>query len=54
MLKTFNCGVGLCLIVPKKNVKKISKFFPKKYLPYEIGEITNSSKKINLLNSIKW
>ena len=54
MLKTFNCGVGFCLIVPKKNVKKISKFFSKKYLPYEIGEITNSSKKIDLLNSIKW
>ena len=54
MIKTFNCGVGFCLIVPRKNIKKIIKFFPKEYLPYEIGEITNSSKKINLYNSLKW
>ena len=54
MLRTFNCGVGFCLIVPKKNIKKIRRFFSKKYLPYEIGEIIYSSKKINLLNSLKW
>ena len=54
MMKTFNCGVGFCLIVPKKNVKKINKFFKKNYLPYEIGEIVNSSKKINLYNALKW
>ncbi len=54
MLNTFNCGVGFCLIVQRKNVKKISKFFSKEYLPYEIGEVTYNSKKINLLNSIKW
>ena len=54
MMKTFNCGVGFCLIVPKKNVKKINKFFKKNYLPYKIGEIVNSSKKVNLYNSLKW
>ena len=54
MLKTFNCGVGFCLILPKKNIKKINGFFSKEYLPYEIGKITFSSKKVNLLNSLKW
>tara|TARA_Y100001958_G_C21238823_1_gene565970 strand:+ start:1698 stop:2726 length:1029 start_codon:yes stop_codon:yes gene_type:complete len=54
MIKTFNCGVGFCLILPKENVKKINKYFTKEYLPYEIGEITNSPKKINLFNSLKW
>ena len=54
MMKTFNCGVGFCLIAPKKNVKKIKSFFSKEYLPYEIGKITNNSKKVNLLNSLKW
>ena len=29
MIKTFNCGVGFCLIAPKKNVKYIKKIFPK-------------------------
>ena len=27
MLKTFNCGVGFCLIVEKKNIKQIKKYF---------------------------
>ena len=54
MLKTFNCGIGFCLILPKKNVKKIRRFFSKEYLPYEIGKITFDSKKVNLLNSLKW
>ena len=54
MLRTFNCGVGFCLIVPKKNVKKITSFFPKEYFPYEIGQITYGSKKIDLTNSLKW
>ena len=54
MLKTFNCGVGFCLIVPRKNIKKIKKFFSRKFTPYEIGFISKSNKKIKLFNSIKW
>ncbi|MDC1212792.1 phosphoribosylformylglycinamidine cyclo-ligase [Pelagibacteraceae bacterium] len=54
MMKTFNCGVGFCLIVSKKNIFKIKKFFTKKFIPYEIGYISNDKKKFNLLNSIKW
>jgi phosphoribosylformylglycinamidine cyclo-ligase len=54
MMKTFNCGVGFCLIVPRKNINKIKKFFTKKFLPYEIGYISKSKKKITLLNSLKW
>ena len=27
MLKTFNCGVGFCLIVDRKKINKIKKFF---------------------------
>ena len=30
MLKTFNCGVGFCLIVDKKNINTIKKFFLQK------------------------
>ena len=29
MLKTFNCGVGFCLIVKPENLKKIINFFQK-------------------------
>ncbi len=54
MMRTFNCGVGFCIIVSKKNVSKIKKNFSKKYTPYEIGFISKSNKKVNLFNSLKW
>ena len=54
MLKTFNCGVGFCIIVKRKNVAKIKKLFVKDYKPYEIGFITKSSKRFNLINEVKW
>ena len=54
MLKTFNCGVGFCIIIDKKNIKKIKTCFPKDYMPYQIGFISKKVKKINLYNSLKW
>jgi len=54
MLKTFNCGVGFCLIVDKKNLNKIGKFFNKYYKPYVIGKIISGKKKIKLNENIKW
>tara|TARA_A100001015_G_scaffold290085_1_gene362690 strand:- start:1930 stop:2958 length:1029 start_codon:yes stop_codon:yes gene_type:complete len=54
MMKTFNCGIGFCVIVSKKNISKVKNKFNKKYKPYEIGYISNDKKKINLINSLKW
>ena len=54
MLKTFNCGVGFCLIINKKNLKKVQSYFPKDYKPYVIGKITNGKNKIKLNGSINW
>ena len=54
MLKTFNCGVGFCIIANKKNVKKIQKFFTKEYRPYIIGFISSSKQKTNIFNKIRW
>ena len=54
MIRTFNCGVGFCLIAKEKNVKKIKKFFSKDFKPYEIGFISKKEDKIRLLNSLKW
>jgi len=48
MLKTFNCGVGFCLIVKRSNYKKVIRLFPKKYKPYVIGKITKNSEKVKL------
>ncbi|MAD14029.1 MAG: phosphoribosylformylglycinamidine cyclo-ligase [Pelagibacteraceae bacterium] len=54
MIKTFNCGIGFCIIAPKKNIKKIKRVFPKNYTPYEIGLITDEKVKINLSKSLIW
>ena len=54
MMRTFNCGVGFCLIVPKKNISRIKKFFSKNYLPYEIGYISKNKKKVRLSQSLRW
>ncbi len=54
MLKTFNCGVGFCLIINKKNIKKIKKHFSKKFQPYVIGKISKNSAKVKFNGKIKW
>ena len=54
MLKTFNCGVGFCLIIKPKNLKKINKFFSKNFKPYLIGKIINSKNKVKLNAKIDW
>ena len=54
MIKTFNCGVGFCIIVSKKNYNKISKFFSRDYQPYLIGKIKEGSNKVVLNDKIYW
>jgi phosphoribosylformylglycinamidine cyclo-ligase len=54
MMKTFNCGIGFCIIVNKKNIIKIKKIFTKGFMPYEIGYISRHNKKLNLSKSLKW
>ena len=54
MLKTFNCGVGFCLIINPKKLKKIQNLFSKKYKPYVIGKISRGKNRIKLNGSINW
>ena len=54
MLKTFNCGVGFCLIVSEKNEKKIDKFFNKQFKPYKIGFVSRDKKRVYLRESLRW
>ena len=54
MLKTFNCGVGFCLIIKKKNFKKIIKYFPLGYKPYVIGKIIRGKIKVKLNEKLRW
>ena len=54
MLKTFNCGVGFCLIISPKNIKLVTKYFGKKFKPYLIGKINKNSKKVKISGKISW
>ena len=54
MLKTFNCGVGFCIIINPKNLAKVKKFFTKEYKPYVIGAVTKGLNKIKLHGNINW
>ena len=54
MLKTFNCGVGFCLIINPKYIKKINKFFSKEYKPYVIGKISKNRNKVSLNGKVNW
>ena len=54
MLKTFNCGVGFCLIISPKNLNKVRKFFSKQYRPYVIGKISKGPKKVKFNEKIEW
>ncbi len=54
MLKTFNCGVGFCLVTNPRNLNSVSKYFGKKFKPYIIGKIVKNSKRIKLSGKISW
>ena len=54
MIKTFNCGVGFCVITSKKNITKIKKIFTQNFKPYEIGFISKEKKRVKIRNSIQW
>tara|TARA_B110001454_G_C12704766_1_gene428124 strand:+ start:103 stop:1143 length:1041 start_codon:yes stop_codon:yes gene_type:complete len=54
MLKTFNCGVGFCLITNKNKVNLIKKFFSKEYEPYEIGFLSNEKNRIITSGKLEW
>tara|TARA_Y100000816_G_C25609733_1_gene326197 strand:- start:83 stop:520 length:438 start_codon:yes stop_codon:yes gene_type:complete len=54
MLRTFNCGVGFCLIINPKNFKKVIKYFSRDQKPYVIGKISKGNYRVKLNGSIDW
>ena len=53
MLRTFNCGVGFCLIAKKNNYKKIKNIFQKILYLMKL-DIFQKKKKLKLYNKLKW
>ena len=54
MLRTFNCGVGFCLIINPKKYEQIKKYFTNEYKPYLIGKIIRGKNKVKLNGDINW
>ena len=55
MLKTFNCGIGFCLITKKKIVKKLKNYFFNNFKPFLIIKFIKNKKKRILFNEkIEW
>ena len=54
MLRTFNCGVGFCLIVNPKNLNKIYRYFSKSYKPYIIGKISKNKNRLKFNGKVNW
>ena len=54
MLKTFNCGVGFCLVTNPRKLNLISRYFGKNFKPYVIGKIVKNTKKVKLSGKISW
>lgn len=54
MLRTFNCGVGLCMVVKEEKKDLSIRHISRYYDCYEIGRIEKGSRKIRLVNSVDW
>ena len=50
MLQTFNCGIGMIVIVDEKNISKTDKVLKKNRQPYKIiGQIINKPFKEKII-----
>ena len=57
MLKTFNCGIGMILLIEKKSLDKVKKFFYKKKIKWHLlGKINKkvSSNKVIIKKFGSW
>ncbi len=54
MLSTFNCGVGMIVVVERQHAKRMAELIKNYYDCYEIGKIKIGSKKVNFKKHITW
>lgn len=54
MLSTFNCGVGLIIVVSQQNTEFIMQQISNFYDCYEIGKIEEGEISVSFENHILW
>ena len=55
MIRTFNMGVGLALVVPKEKVETVKNHIKSKGVDcYEIGNIVNGNKQVTTYGELNW
>jgi len=54
MLRTFNCGVGLVIVVEAQAETIISKAISNFYECYPIGEVVKDSASVEFENNLNW
>jgi len=55
MLKTFNVGVGMVLVIDPKDLELVISHLSKHNLDgYQIGIISTGEKRVNYLNQVEW
>lgn len=54
MLSTFNCGVGMCVVVPPEYDEKVQKHIGRYYNCYPIGKVKKGEHKVEFYNELIW
>lgn len=54
MLHTFNCGVGMNIVVDEKDAAAVIRHISKFYDCYEIGRIRSGEEKVGFVNRLEW
>ncbi len=54
MLHTFNCGIGMNIVVDQKDAPSVIRHISKFYDCYEIGRIRSGEERVGFVNRLEW